>query len=309
MDQQRFSEKSVLLTDISPYVYGTTRLGDNKINFNDRVEIAKAAIDTGVWFHTSRWYNDALSVLKCAFDIDRNKIPKLIVKLGGDTIEQFREDIKRNIEPLGIGNIELGQLCLGGELAEEFANGGNCYKEFQKIKEEGLVNRFVMEVFPWTSEVSFKALQEGYPDGIVDGFIFYLNPLQRFVSNKLWDLLREKSDPIIALRTVAGGPVHDLRDIPGFAWKEYLQKRAVEIAPIFEQSGIESWTEFCVRFAHSFSQVRATVGATSRAENLNEYLLAIDSIEPLPYDIVDQIVQLQYRWSIETDMLAEPWSM
>jgi hypothetical protein len=309
MDQQRFSEKSVLLTDITPYVYGTTRLGDAKIDFNERVEIAKAAIDTGVWFHTSHWYGDALQVLKKAFDIDRNKVPKLIVKLGGESIEQFRDDIKKNIEPLGINNIEIGQLCLGGQLAEEFANGGNCYKEFQKIKEEGLVKRFVMEVFPWTSDIPLKALQAGYPDGIVDGYIFYLNPLQRFASNELWDLLKEKCEPIIGMRTVSGGPVHQLRDVPGFAWKEYLQKRAVEVAPIFERSGIESWTEFCVRFAHSFSQVRATVGSTSRAENLNEFLLATEFIEPLPYDIVDEIVKLQYRWSDETDIQAEPWSM
>jgi hypothetical protein len=133
--------------------------------------------------------------------------------------------------------------------------------------------------------------------------------LQRFASNKLWDVLKEKCEPVIAMRTVAGGPVHKLRDVPGFAWKEYLQKRAVEVAPIFERSGIESWSEFCVRFAHSFSQVRATVGSTAKAENLNEFLQVIDSIESLPYDIVDEIVKLQYRWSNETDIHAEPWSM
>jgi hypothetical protein len=158
MDQTRFSEKSVLLTDITPYVYGTTRLGDNKIPFEDRVEMAKAAIDTGVWFHTSHWYGNALEVLRSAFEIDRTKIPKLIVKLGGDSIEQLEEDILKNLEPLGINNIELGQLCIGGRLAEEFANGGDIYKELQKIKRERLVNRFVMEVFPWTSETPYKAL-------------------------------------------------------------------------------------------------------------------------------------------------------
>ena len=138
---------------------------------------------------------------------------------------------------------------------------------------------------------------------------FHLNPLQRFASNELWDMLSERSEPIIAMRTVAGGPVHKLRDVPGFAWKEYLQKRAAEVAPVFERSGIKSWTEFCVRFAHSFSQVRATVGSTSNAENLNEFLLAAESIEPLPYDIVHDIVKLQYRWSDEMDIHAEPWSM
>ena len=35
----------------------------------------------------------------------------------------------------------------------------------------------------------------------------------------------------------------------------------VEVVPLFERSGIESWTEFCVRFAHSFPLVRATGAA------------------------------------------------
>lgn len=311
MNELNFSKKSVLLTEVSPYVYGTTRLGDDKIPFADRVEIAKAAIDTGVWFHTSRMYGNALEVLKEAFDSDRLKVPKLIVKLEGNNIDEFKASIRSNMEPLGINNIGLGQLCLGGELAEQFANGGACYKEFEKLKADGIVNNYVMEVFPWTSDVSYHALKGGYSEGIVEGFIFYLNPLQRFASNQLWELLTEQCEPIIAMRTVAGGPVHRLRDEPGFAWQEYLQKRAFEVAPIFEKSGVENWSEFCVRFAHSFSQVRATVGSTSRAENLGEFLAVSENerIEPLAYDIVDQIVKLQMRWSDELDVKAEPWSM
>jgi predicted aldo/keto reductase-like oxidoreductase len=309
MNNQCFSEKSVLLTDMTPFVYGTTRLGDDKIPFDDRVEMARAAMDTGVWFHTSRWYGNALDVLRKAFDYDRLKIPKLIIKLGGDNISQFREDILKQINNLGISKIDVGQICIGGDLASEFANGGNCFKEFRKIKEEGLVDRFVMEVFPWTSDAPYSAIKSGYTEGIIDGYIFYLNPLQRFASNKLWDLLKDKSEPIIAMRTVAGGLIYSLSEIPGFAWKPYLQERAKEVLPIFERSGVESWTEFCVRFAHSFSQVRATVGATSNAENFQEFLTAAEDIEPLPYDIVDDIVKLHYRWSDETDIHAEPWTM
>jgi hypothetical protein len=111
------------------------------------------------------------------------------------------------------------------------------------------------------------------------------------------------------MRTVSGGPVHRLRDVPGAAWKDYLQKRAVEVAPIFERSGITSWTQFCVRFAHSFPQVRATVGATSRVSHLEEFIAAAQDIKPLPQDIVEEIVALQYRWSDELDVHAEPWSM
>lgn len=298
-----------LLSDLPPYIYGTTRLGDDKIPFKERVSMALIAMDAGVCFHTSHQYNDALKVLREAFDQNRAKVPKLIIKLGGGTIDEFRNDILRNIEPLGLENLELGQLCLGGDLAQEYANGGNCFKEFEKIKKEGLVNRFVMEVFPWTSDVPYQALKAGYPDGIVDGYIFYLNPLQRFVSNKLWDLMNEKKQSFIGMRTVSGGPVHRLRDLPGAAWKEYLQKRAVEVAPIFERSGIENWTEFCVRFAFSFTNLRATVGSTSQIKNFNDFIKAKDNISPLPTDIVEDIKRLQYRWSDELDIHAEPWTM
>ena len=263
-----------LLTDLSPFVYGTTRLGDDKIPFEERVRVARAAMDAGVWFHTSHTYNTALTVLRAAFDQDRARTPKLIVKIGWSSIPELREVIYQNLEPLDVESIELGQLCLGGELAEEFANGGPCYAEFERIKAEGLVKRFVVEVFPWNSTHPLKALRGGYPQGIVDGYIFYLNPLQRFASNELWDELVERNEPIVAMRTVSGGNVHRLRDVPGAAWKDYLQKRAVQVAPIFERSGISSWTEFCVRFAHSFPQVRATVGSTSRPENLSEFLRA-----------------------------------
>jgi predicted aldo/keto reductase-like oxidoreductase len=97
--------------------------------------------------------------------------------------------------------------------------------------------------------------------------------------------------------------------VPGFAWKEYLQKRAVEVAPIFESSGIRSWTEFCVRFARSIPQVRATVGSTSKIENLNEFLSARDPGRPLPESIIKEIEALHRRWSDELDIHAGPWTM
>ena len=299
-----------LLSDVSPYIYGTTRLGDDRIPFEERVKMAFTTMESGVWFHTSNQYNDALQVLRVAFDENRSMVPKLIIKIGGNSISELRHDIRMNLEPLGLKSMEIGQLCLGtGALAHDFANGGKCYDEFLKIKEEGLVNRFILEVFPWTSATALQALKGGYPTGIVDGYIYYLNPLQRFVSNELWELLSDRNEAQIALRTVAGGPVHRLRDVPGAAWKEYLQKRAAEVAPIFERSGVENWTEFCIRFAFSFKQIRATVGSTSHPENLNGYLNAVNDIRPLPAGIVDEIVRLHYRWSEETDMKAPLWSM
>lgn len=309
MSATQMSEKSQLLTDLPPYIYGTTRLGDEKIPFDDRVRVARAAMDGVDWFHTSHTYGNALQVLRAAFDQDRTRVPKLIVKIGWSRLEELRDVIHQNIEPLGLDGLELGQLCLSGELAEEYANGGECYEEFSRLKQEGLVRRFVLEVFPWSSGTALRALRGGYPEGIVDGYIFYLNPLQRFSSNELWDVLVERKEPMVAMRTVAGGNIHRLRDVPGYAWKPYLQQRAAEVAPVFERSGVESWTAFCVRFAHSFPQVRATVGATSRLENLSEFLRAAQNIQPLPAEIVDEIVRLHYHWSDALDMHAELWTL
>lgn len=309
MSATQMSEKSQLLTDLPPYIYGTTRLGDEKIPFDDRVRVARAAMDGVDWFHTSHTYGNALQVLRAAFDQDRTRVPRLIVKIGWSRLEELRDVIHQNIEPLGLDGLELGQLCLSGELAEEYANGGECYEEFSRLKQEGLVRRFVLEVFPWSSGTALRALRGGYPEGIVDGYIFYLNPLQRFPSNELWDVLVERKEPMVAMRTVAGGNIHRLRDVPGYAWKPYLQQRAAEVAPVFERSGVESWTAFCVRFAHSFPQVRATVGATSRLENLSEFLRAAQNIQPLPAEIVDEIVRLHYHWSDALDMHAELWTL
>ena len=297
------------LNGITRYIYGTTRLGDDKIPHKERIKIAHAAMDAGVWFHTSRMYGNALEVLGEAFAEEPSKVPKLIIKIGWDNINQIRGVIEENLKPLGLAGMQLGQLCLGGELAEDFAGGGKCYRVFQDLKDEGLVQGFVAEAFPWTSDAPLRALRGGYTESIVDGFIFYLNPLQRFASNALWNEIVKKNQPIIAMRTVSGGPVHKLRDVPGFAWKNYLQKRAVEVAPIFEKSGIKSWTEFCVRFAHSFPLVIATVGSTSKIENLNEFLTAKDNFIPLPENIMQEISALHKKWSDELDMHAEPWTM
>ena len=173
------------------------------------------------------------------------------------------------------------------------------------MKEEGLVNHFILEVFLWTSTTALQALKCGYTKGIVEGFIYYFNPLQRFVSNKLWELMNKQKVTQIAFRTVGGDPVYRLHVVSGGAWKEYIQQRAVEVVSIFERSGVESWIEFCVRFAFSFENVHATVGSTCHVENLNEFLNATHDIRPLSTEIIEEIVRLQYRWSEETDMKAE----
>jgi hypothetical protein len=299
-----------LLSDLSPYIYGTTRLGDAAIPFGERVRIARAAMEHGVWFHTSHQYGDALSVLRAAFEQDRARIPRLIFKIGWNSVSEVRATVEKLTREVDIEHMDVGQLCLDGELAKDFAAGGPSVQALHELREEGRVGRYLLQVFPWTSHVALEALRAGHTRGLIDGYIFYFNPLQRFATNALWDQLLETRSPIVAMRTVSGGNVLDLRDVPGAAWKDYLRVRAGEVAPLFEASKVASWPEFCLRFAHGFETVCASVGATSKVDRLAELVrIGQGPLEPLDAEVVASLVKLQRRWSDELDVHGTPGSM
>ncbi|MDR3690976.1 MAG: hypothetical protein P4L46_16475 [Fimbriimonas sp.] len=295
------------LTDLSRYIYGTTRLGDESISFEERLRIVREAVSAGVWIHTSHQYGDALRVLRALFDEDRSKIPPAIFKLGNSSPEEVRGQVILQLEAVGTSNMAIGQIFPSGQLAEDLCTGGPGIAGLSQLKSEGLVGRFEMEVWPWSSDIALRCIKNGHADGVIDGYTFYLNPLQRFVTNELWDLMIERKVAIVAMRTVGGGDVHHTRqkkDAP-----EYLRTRAAEIAPIYDRSGVESWTEFAARFSLGFPQVRATVGSTARSGNLAEFLRTTTDAQPLQQEIVDQILSLQRRWSDEHDAHVAPWSM
>lgn len=269
--------------------------------------IARQAIQAGLWVHTSHQYGSALSVLRAAFDEDRSSLPNAIFKIGHDSASDVRAQILLQLEALGTSSLALGQVCPGGQLAEDLATGGPGVSGLAALKDEGIVDRYVMEVWPWTSDVAIRMIRGGHAKGVIEGLIFYLNPLQRFVTNELWDLLLEHDFPIVAMRTVAGGDVHRIKGNPNAP--EYLRKRAAAVAPLFDRSGIPMWPEFAARYSLGFSQVRATVGATSRNENLAEFIAVTRDPHPLPTDIVEELLRLQREWSDEHDRFAAPWSM
>jgi hypothetical protein len=298
------------LYGLSPFIYGTTRLGDAGIHFGERVRVARAAMDQGIWFHTSHQYGDALAVLRAAFAEDRAHIPQLIFKIGWNSVAEVLRTVDELTKEVGVERMDVGQLCLNGELAADFAAGGPSVEALSELRASGKVGRYVLQVFPWTSDVALAALRSSHVRSLVDGYIFYLNPLQRFATNPLWDLLLSSGSPIIAMRTVSGGDVFALRDVPGAAWKDYLRQRAGEVAPIFERSGVASWSEFCLRFAHSFDALCGSVGSTAQPSRLGELVrIARGPLSPLPPEIVLELTQLQRRWSDELDVHGTPGSM
>ncbi len=299
----------MMIDKLSQYVYGTTRLGDESLAEQTRVETALHVMNQNIWIHTCHKYGNSFEILRKAFQQEPTKIPLIIMKIWGNTKQELVDGVQENLEALGVKSLDMGQLCIGGEFAESLAKGGEALQALHEIRESGLIKSFVYEVFPWTSEIPLQALRSGNLNGIIDAFIFYLNPLQRFAANELWDEIQKQQFPIIALRTVSGGPVHKLRDIPGFAWVPYLQERAEQVAPIFEKSNIDTWTEFCVRYAFSFPNVKATVGSSSSIERIQDFLTHTQDIKPLSQEIMNEIGNLQYHWSDTVDIHAEPWTM
>ncbi|MEI7984265.1 MAG: hypothetical protein WCI55_01455 [Armatimonadota bacterium] len=291
------------LHSVSSYVYGTTRLGDESIPLTDRIAIAREAINAGVWIHTSDQYGEALKVLAVA--IRETRVPPQFFKVGHDSVDQIRQSMISQLDTIGLGEMTVGQLCLGGNLATAFANGDDAAFELNELKTEGRVSSYVLEVFPWISEVPYQALQKGHASKLVDAYIFYLNPLQRFVTNELWDLIVERQFPVVAMRTVCGGDIRSLvhRD-------NYVGERAQQVLPLFARSGCASWTEFCVRFVKGFPFVVSTVGSTSRSENLNDFVnIRLEEVQPLPAEIHEELLALQRKWSDDVDRHAMPWTM
>ena len=68
------------------FIYGTTRLGDTKIPFVDRVGMAIKAIEAGLWLHTSDQYGEALSVIKEAQSSTSASVKGTIFKVGPSSV-------------------------------------------------------------------------------------------------------------------------------------------------------------------------------------------------------------------------------
>jgi hypothetical protein len=298
----------MLLNSLPNFIYGTTRL-DEGTPLQQRQEVARLASKHCSWFHISEQYGSALGTLGALIAEEQLPPPRSIFKMEAATTAELVPLCQRHCRALGVTSMDIGQLCLRDRSITELLPGSRGYEDLQNLKRSGLVKSFVIEVFPWTSNLAELALDEGAIGNLAEGFIFYFNPLQRFVSNGLWQKMTRAKVPFIGMRSVCGNNVLALRDQPGAAWKPYLQERATQIAPIFEASGESDWGRFCMRFAHSHPNLRSTVGATASRDNLSAFVNNSVSPEALPSETLQQIHDLQVQWSEKVDALAEAWSM
>lgn len=281
------------LPALTPYTFGTMSLGHRVADFDRDVRVARVAMESGVWFHTSQEYagGGAFMVLRHAFDEARAQVPRMMFKIRCDRAETIRFDVHDALRRLGIERVDIAQLCRDAHdhraVVDDFIARGPMYETCRQLQAEGLVGHFVFEVFPGFADDALKAVEHE----LFDACIFYYNPTQRFAPPATWEAMHRLSTPMLALRTLG----HVTRP-PGEAAAALEAQGKTDAAaalgrlqPIYEQSGCASWVEFCVRFALSTPNVRTTIGGTADISHFHELRVAAEAFEPLPEAVMAQV--------------------
>ena len=294
---------------VPAFIYGTMTLGHDQVPFDQRLAMARYAMDHCTWFHTSHKYGSTIDVLKVAFAERPNKVPQCTFKLGGDTLDEVKGQIDHQLNTLGVSKMGLGQLHVGGALAADFVAGGKSLDGLRQLRDQRLVGGWVLEVHPWTSAIALAHLKSGTGHDVIDGYTFYYNPLQRYALNDLFALITEKRRPILALRSVAGGPIDKQAARPADP-KDFMGQRARQLLATYRKSGFTDWTEFCMAYVLNQPNVVTTIGACSSPAHLDALVAgAHQKGKGFPDHLAQEIAALQTQWSDANDRHAAEWTM
>jgi len=289
------------LPAFSPYTFGTMSLGRKLDRFKEDIEVARTAMEAGVWFHTSQEYGGSgtFMILRHAFDQARQNLPKCIFKVRCDSAELIRFDVEDALRRLGIERVDVAQLCRDKhdkrDIVRDFLSQGPMWNTCCDLKEKGLVGNFAMELFASFSDDAAIAVE----NDMFDAYILYYNLLDRQASNALFALLQAKNCPLLALRTLGGGRTQRSR---AASYEQSHPQESVlahldALEPLLRKSGCRGWDEFSMRFILSVPQVRTTIGGTSNTEHLKRLLELAWGSAPLQQEIVQEIQALHNEWA------------
>lgn len=280
------------LPELTNYTFGTGSIGDT--DNPEHIKVARAAMEAGVWFHTSAEYGKGavFEVLKAAFAEDRAGVPHCIFKVNGEDPDRLRETVTGAIAATGVERVDIAQMCGRPSAGDDLQPGQPLHDTMCELKEQGLVGSYVLELFRPSMADSVRAVA----DDLFDGYIYYYNVVDREVSNELYDLMERKGSNVLSLRAVGGGAGN-----LGYVGDRSAIMPAMHeaIADLFERSGCASEIEFRMRFPLSAPNVRTTIGATTKLEHLNQYLRTLGSFKPLAAEIVEEIRALHRQWFAE----------
>ena len=281
------------LQPISRYTFGTGDIGLEGCDEDSHCALVKRALDAGVWFHSAPDYGAGSTgkFLSQVFKQTGQKA-KFILKLYHDNPDHIRRNLVDTLENFGIDRIDVVQMINYFDFSEDWQQQGPRYREMLKLKEEGLVGNVVAELGRGREGDANIARAD-----IVDGYIFYYALAQRNIDDEILDLLEERGDPIIALRTVSH-IFPDLADpkqemVPDWLKAEIPFEFIQALKPLFLESGCSNWLDFSMNFILSQPNVVTTIGSTTGLGHLEDYLAAEKNAQTLPADMVAEIRRLQ----------------
>ena len=283
------------------FTYGCMSLGGNPDAFQEDVRVARSAMEQGVWFHASQEYGCAFWVIRQAFDEDPANKPPLIIKIRCDHAATIEFDVEDALRRLDVDRVEIAQLCRSRHdrrrIVADFFNHEEMWQVCEKLKSQGKVGKFVLEVF---ASFSSDALQ-GVKAGLFPAYITYLSPGQREMSNPLFESIQQKQLPLFSLRTLYGGNFapEKINALRARDPKNAIIVRFDALEPIFQESGCADWGEFSFSFLKSFPNILSTISGPSNLQHLQALVRAEASAKPLPSGIFTKIQDLHRQWCKE----------
>ncbi|MFW6303662.1 MAG: aldo/keto reductase [Candidatus Sumerlaeota bacterium] len=280
--------------EISRYVFGTLLLKDPERH----TRLINMALDAGVWFHSCYLYgcvNDG-NLLGKVLKERPGSLPGIICKISGETAEEIRHGVESSLSLMGLEQVNIVQLSRkAGKrkdfLVDDFKNVGPIRETCEKMRSEGKVGHYIMEIFCSCAEDGIEAVHEG----LFDGYTFHYSLVQREATNELFDLLRKEQEPVVSMKTATGGYVDPVRFRKTI--EEHPDRRDVQIyqrlRELYEASGSRDWLDFTFRFLFSQPNVKATAGGTTDPDHLEAFLEASRDIRPLDPAILEEILKIQ----------------
>ncbi len=288
---------------LTSFTYGCMSLGnsDEIADIRAQIKVVRSAMETGVSFHASREYagGGAFTIMRQAFDEDRDKVPKLVLKIRCDNALLMKFDVEDALVRLGLRHIDVAQLVRAKHdrrpIVDDVLAKGEMWEVCDRLQRDGKVGQFVMEIFESFSPDAIRAVEAK----MFPGYIFYFSPGERQTSNALFDLLMQRQEPVLSLRTLCGGILDPVRieQIRGKNPEDGAVKRFEALKPLYEKSGAKSWAEFSMSYLRSFPNVVTTIAGTSRQEHLEELLAADKAAKPMAPELADEISGLHRAWA------------
>lgn len=302
--------KPRIFDGLAGYVYGAGDVGLPGHDYEHDRELIRIVAVNGNWLHASPDYGGAgnaggtFRFLRKACD-DLGVRPRMILKLFIEGYESGApattsdpvRNIRETLDVLGRDSVEIAQIWGSDRLYRDFGNGGPISETLDLLRDDGLVGRYAFQLTPEVTVEQWQTLQ----GSVVDGYMFYLNVIERNVSNQVYPLLVNSGAEIISLRALGRIFVdYDSWDSKTTPMPKYTHpdtpRRVEELKNSYERSGCRDWLGFNTAYRRALPNVVSTIGMTTRAQHLHAYLEADRITKPMAAELAGEISALQEVW-------------